>query len=145
MEHKTLNSFLNVILMVLLPKGFMNSKDLDTVVRRFVSLVQGHGKENSLIKCLSDINQTALTSYSEALINIDPLELSKDLDDKNFLLLPFVKQFSHYVLEVYYQESSTLASLGILGSPPFPGGQKMKQFDPSILEPMREWKPRYNQ
>lgn len=143
MEANILNSYLRVIFMVLLPKEFVNSQDLDSVVRKFIGLIQFNGKEKSLFKCISLINQSVMRSYGITLINVEPQELSKNINNKKFLLQPFVKEFSHDVIEVYYQEPSTLVLLGMRGSPPFPSGQKMKKLDPSILEPMREWKPKY--
>lgn len=143
MKANELNSYLRVIFMVLLPKGFVNSQDLDSVVRKFIGLIQLNGKEKSLFKCISLINESVMRSYGKTLINIELQELSKNINNQNFLLQPFVKEFSHSVIEVYYQEPSTLFLLGMRGSPPFPSGQKMKKLDPSILEPMREWKPKY--
>lgn len=143
MESNTLYSCLRVIFRGLLPNGFAESQDLDSVVRKFVSLIQNNGKETSLFECVSLINQCAMNSYGRTLINLEPQELSNNMNDEIFLLQPFVKKFSHDVIEVYYQETSTLVWLGMSGSPPFPSGQKMKKLDPFILEPMRDWKSKY--
>ena len=129
------------ILEIIIPKDNINSMPSAADVN-IIEFIKRNDKKlmTILISFVKEINLICQNKFDQNFSNIGFQKKIVILEEYKIKFLKNYNQIIRLILYCYYSDKDVLGKLNLNNDPPFPGGNKLKKGDLSLLKPVLEKK-----